>query len=86
MNYKFILLGALCLSITSIIYKRIQWIVVKHYYRKKNNCIIAILEVDTLQDYSNTVTKLNKSGFELINECVIPFSLKKYKLIFKKTI
>lgn len=84
MGYKFILLGALTTSVVQIIYNRIKWVIAKNYYCKKNDCIIAILQVDTLQDYSNEVKKLNKAGFELIYECIIPFSLKKYKLIFKK--
>ena len=83
MDLKIILLCALGFSVGRIIYQKIKWIIVKNYYRKKNDVLTAVLEVDTLIDYSNNVIKLNKDGFELIYECIIPFSLKKYKSIFK---
>jgi hypothetical protein len=83
MDFKIILLSALGFSIGIIIYQKIKWIIVKNYYDKKKGVLTAILEVDTLINYSNNVIKLNKHGFELIYQCIVPFSQKKYKAIFK---
>jgi hypothetical protein len=78
-----VLLSALGFSVGGVIYQRIKWIIAKNYYDKKNGLITAILESDSLMDYSNDVIELNRAGFELMYECVMPFSQKKYKSIFK---
>jgi len=79
---KGVFLITLGYAMSSIIVYNLGWLIVRKYYSmKKYNDKIAIIKTDSLIAYSYAIVELDKKGYKLKFDRVIPFNFQKYRAI-----